>query len=154
MVTPGPAKCNTVMVDQTPAEHLAEDMGMPHEMLKTLEAKKTKSEGILTCLVLSLCKDGGVRRAGSTKKGRFILSNENSYSQISLSIWGILPLATAEEGRDVPPCHGDRVVLWRSPVTVVEVTQGCFEKIYAQFWLLTMAVEEHLDLNQLFEEPL
>ena len=49
------------MVDWTPAKHLAEDMGMPHETLKMLEAKKTKYEGILTCLVLSLCKDGGVR---------------------------------------------------------------------------------------------
>lgn len=60
MVTPGPAKCNAVMVDWTPAEHLAEDMGMLYEMLETLEAKKTKSEDICTCLVLSLCKDGGV----------------------------------------------------------------------------------------------
>lgn len=127
MVTPGPAKRNTVTVGWTPTKHLAEDMGMPHETLKMPEAKKTKSEGILTCLVLSLCKDGGVTWAGSTKKGRFVLNNVNSYSQISLSVSGILPLATAEGGRDVLLCHGDRVALWRSPVTVVKVTQSCFE---------------------------
>lgn len=55
MVTPGPAKRSAVMADWTPVEHLAEDLGMHHEMLKMLEAKNTKSEGILTCLVLSLC---------------------------------------------------------------------------------------------------
>lgn len=61
MVIRVPVKHNAVMIDWTPAEHLDEDMGMPHEMLKTLKAKKTKSEGIPTCLVLSLCKDGRVR---------------------------------------------------------------------------------------------
>lgn len=55
----------------------------------------------------------------------------DSYSQDSLSIWGMTPSATAEEGRDVPPCHG--VALWRPLGTVIEVTQGCFEKNYAQF---------------------
>lgn len=61
MVTPGPAKYNTVMVDWTPAEHSAEDMGMPYETLQKVEAKETKSEGIRTCLIFSLRKDGGVR---------------------------------------------------------------------------------------------
>lgn len=62
--------------------------------------------------------------------------------------------ATAGDGRDVLPRHGGRVALWRSPVTVDKVTQSCFEKIYAQSWLLIMVIEEHLDLNQLFEEAL
>jgi len=66
-------------------------------MLNMIDAKKTNSEDILMCLVLSLCKDRGARQAGPAKKGRFVLNNENSYSQISLSIWGIMPLATAEE---------------------------------------------------------
>lgn len=57
-------------------------------------------------------------------------------------------------------CHGDGVALWRSTVTadfnfsISEVTQNCFEKICAQFCPFTMAIEEHLDLNQSFGEPL
>lgn len=49
-VTPGPLKQNTVMVEWTPAEHLAEDTGIAHEMLKTLKTKKTMSEKILHVL--------------------------------------------------------------------------------------------------------
>lgn len=87
-------------------------------------------------------------------ESRFIWNSENSYNQISLSVWGIPTSATAEEERDVPSCHRDRVALWRSPITADEVTHNCFEKTYAQFCSFTMAVEEHLDLNKLFEEPL
>lgn len=57
------------MVEWTPAEHLAENTGLAHEMLKTLKTTKTKSEKILHALVrLNFCKDGGVRYAGSTQK--------------------------------------------------------------------------------------
>lgn len=86
-------------------------------------------------------------------ESRFIWNRENSQNQISLSIWGIPTLATAEEERDGSSCHGDRVALWGSPVTG-EVTQNSFKKINAQFCPFTMPIEEHLDLNQLFEGPL
>lgn len=46
-VTPGSLKQNTVMVEWPPAEHLAEDTGIAHEILKTLKTKKTKPEKIL-----------------------------------------------------------------------------------------------------------
>lgn len=82
-------------------------------MLKMLEVKKTKSEDILTRLVLRTCQDGDL-----------------TLSQVSLSIWGAMPSAAVEEGRDVPPSRG--VALWRSPGTGTEVTQGCFEKNYAR----------------------
>lgn len=63
MVSPGPAKLNSVTVDWNLMEHLAEDMGIPHETLKT-PLVKNKSEGIHTHVVLHLCEDGGVRWAG------------------------------------------------------------------------------------------
>lgn len=83
----------------------------------------------------------------------FIWNRENSQNQISLSVWGIPTLATAEEERDGSSCHGNRVTQWGSPVTD-EVTQNSFKKINVQFCPFTMPIEEHLDLNQLFEGPL
>lgn len=123
-----------------------------------LKTKKTESEKLrenLTCFVLSFCRDGGVRWAGSTQKADLSRTVKTlTTKSLCLSVWGIPTLATAEEERDGPSSHGDRVALWRSAVTADEVTQNCFEKIYAQFYSFIMAIEGHSDLNQLFEEPL
>lgn len=45
-------------------------------------------------------------------------------------------------------CVMEREWLSPSSVTADEVTQNCSEKIYAKFCPFTMAIEEHLDLNQ------